>query len=379
MLNERLHQENSLLAGCLEAEYLRVFRQEPLEKLGGALDSMGVRYSLYPTLTGLHQYLSPCSVRVPIAITVEPDQSSPSLWEFICETSAKTHLPIKIVGGGTNLYVPDSIGELNSIFIRFSGKTPPEEHLIGAGLLRFSAGTRTACAVRRAMDLGYDMSTLAGIPGTMGGAVCNNAGISDKGVNTADLVERIETFNFLTGKKTAFIPKEIPGFFGQRTSLFRRIPDKYAITEVVVGLDHVGFNEARERVLRRLEKRKAKDMEARHTAGSFYSNRIPDEIAQAIEPQLKYILRDEDFERVGSRVLARHVILAAARDLSVKGAYWTPNFAFLKVGQETTTYDVFQLIDETEERIRQIFKLEHLDSWLHQEVEFLKQQECYTD
>jgi len=90
------------------------------------------------------------------------------LLHVIQNCQAKT-IPYKVIGGGNNLYFAE---HYYGMIIKNSWK----ELSATANTLEASSGVDLFDLVVFAADHGYDMSGLAGIPGTVGGAVYGNAG-----------------------------------------------------------------------------------------------------------------------------------------------------------------------------------------------------------
>lgn len=90
---------------------------------------------------------------------------------------ARNHLPVFALGGGTNILVRD--GGIEGAVISFRslkkiGTLSEDSEWVN---LSVAAGTLLQSLVRYAQENGYSgMEGLAGIPGTVGGAICGNAG-----------------------------------------------------------------------------------------------------------------------------------------------------------------------------------------------------------
>jgi len=102
----------------------------------------------------------------------------------------KLKLPFFILGGGSNLLVSDK--GFNGLVIKFG---QPLSSYVSKGL-----------------------EWAVGIPGTIQGAVCSNAGAFKKSMK--DVVESVEVFDTETGKVKIFKNKDCK--FGYRDSIFRK-------------------------------------------------------------------------------------------------------------------------------------------------------------
>jgi UDP-N-acetylmuramate dehydrogenase len=83
-------------------------------------------------------------------------------------------LPLRILGGGSNLLVDDGDLQFAVITMRSLNLRP---FRIDSGLVRSSGGMRLSALIKRCAKSGLGgLEPLAGIPGTVGGAVVGNAG-----------------------------------------------------------------------------------------------------------------------------------------------------------------------------------------------------------
>lgn len=90
---------------------------------------------------------------------------------------ARNHLPVFALGGGTNILVKDGGIEGAVISFRSLKKIDTVSKDSEWVNLSVAAGTLLQSLVRYAQENGYSgMEGLAGIPGTVGGAICGNAG-----------------------------------------------------------------------------------------------------------------------------------------------------------------------------------------------------------
>jgi len=108
----------------------------------------------------------------PAAIFIEPpDEAS---FAMAYSRAAQARAPIHILGGGSNVLVPDE--GLEGVVISTRALNGSAAQVTGR-CMRVRAGTSLAAAVRCAAELGLSgLEPLAGIPGTIGGAVVMNAG-----------------------------------------------------------------------------------------------------------------------------------------------------------------------------------------------------------
>jgi len=108
----------------------------------------------------------------PAAIFIEPSDEASFAKAY--SRAAQAGVPIHILGGGSNVLVPDEGLEGVVISTRALNGSVPQ---VAGRCMRVRAGTSLAAAVRYAAELGLSgLEPLAGIPGTIGGAVVMNAG-----------------------------------------------------------------------------------------------------------------------------------------------------------------------------------------------------------
>lgn len=111
-------------------------------------------------------------------------------------------LPVTIVGTGTNLLVADEglRGVVVSLLHAFQ-QTEVLRSESGSLLVKTGAGVKKADLLEWAIGQGFaGLEFSAGVPGTLGGGVFMNAGT--KYGCYADILERLELFDFKTGLRT---------------------------------------------------------------------------------------------------------------------------------------------------------------------------------
>jgi UDP-N-acetylmuramate dehydrogenase len=197
-------------------------------------------------------------------------------------------LPIFVLGGGSNLLVSDNgfsgLVIKNEIKgIKFIDKSDDQVILeIGAGEVLDEA---VALSIIRNLS---GLENLSGIPGTIGGAVVQNAGAY--GVEIKDCLLSAAGFNSANGKEFILDNKECQ--YGYRDSFFKK-NKKYIITSVTLKLskksslkiDYAGLkdilgdkkeitsSDVREVILK-IRTEKLPDWHKVGTAGSFFKNPV---------------------------------------------------------------------------------------------------------
>jgi UDP-N-acetylmuramate dehydrogenase len=180
-------------------------------------------------------------------------------------------VPLHVLGGGANTLVADA--GVRGIVVRLPAGLGHEE-ACGEALL-LGAGQPTSRLWIRGHALGLvGMEFIAGIPGTVGGAVAMNAGT--KLGEMKDVVRRVE---LATADGAGFVDAAALGF-AYRTC---RLPPGAIVTRVEFGL-HVGDVEASERTMHddRERRRRTQPLD-RPSFGSTFRNPPGDFAGRLIE------------------------------------------------------------------------------------------------
>lgn len=169
-------------------------------------------------------------------------------------------VPWRVLGGGSNLLIADK--GVRGLVIQLSDMN----RIIPTGTrqLTVGAGCRLSHLVKEAVRLGYaGFESLAGIPGTVGGAVAGNAGAFDQQIS--DCLQ-----SALVAEDAAV---ELWGrdefHFGYRSSA---IDDKHMVLEVVFACERSDPKLLREKVAAAREHRRHAHAVKGATAGSVFKN-----------------------------------------------------------------------------------------------------------
>jgi UDP-N-acetylmuramate dehydrogenase len=120
-------------------------------------------------------------------------------------------MPIRLLGGGSNLLVRDD--GVSGAVIHLCGAGFDEIHVEGT-VLRAGGGALLSHVVSRSVSEGLaGLDTLVGIPGTVGGAVHGNAG-----GRTGDIGQFVKSVDVLTAGGERFTRTEDELSFGYRSS-----------------------------------------------------------------------------------------------------------------------------------------------------------------
>jgi UDP-N-acetylmuramate dehydrogenase len=131
----------------------------------------------------------------------------------ICSLLKRECLPFTVIGAGSNVIAPDE--GIEGIIVKTQA---PSARIVflGRGRVRADAGVMLIDLIKATARRGLTgIEPLAGVPGTVGGAVVMNAGTRD--VETASCVSRVEVLT-AAGRTRSFAAKECS--FGYRRSMF---------------------------------------------------------------------------------------------------------------------------------------------------------------
>jgi UDP-N-acetylenolpyruvoylglucosamine reductase len=298
----------------------------------------GIPFHLYKDLSSKQRFVKETGKAMAFIEIQTPEADTDMTWGRIADLSKMTGMPVMVFGGRTNTLISEK---------DYKGILVVQQYRQGRGKIRLNRGkVRTITAsgavslarvVKFACDRGYDLSYLAGIPGTLGGATVGNSGRSLTGESIGDHIQRITTFDLLGGTEVVFNLKSQGGFFKQRGSRLQRI--NYPTTELVVrsvilAPPFIG-EKAGEKLAERKEERKLKNAGAACSAGSFFINK--DDRLRGIEGGLTrdYIRR----------------LMEEGMKLNRRNIAWTKFYQFLRIGsswgEKPTDVEVAAFLQKT--------------------------------
>ena len=133
---------------------------------------------------------------------------------LICHNAWRAGIPLTILGAGSNVIAPDS--GIEGITVILSGSDVPPV-FFDNGILQVEAGVNLVELAKLAAEKGYSgFEPIAGIPGTVGGAIMMNAGTNDG--NISDILAKVELLT-PSGRRVHLINREMA--FGYRKSIFQ--------------------------------------------------------------------------------------------------------------------------------------------------------------
>ncbi len=178
-----------------------------------------------------------------------------------------------VLGNGSNLLVPDE--GLCGTTVKLGGQLRGlvvHEGADGAARVSAGAGLQNAVLLQRLDKLGIGgLGCLAGVPGTVGGAVAMNAGTA-----LGEIGERLLSVSGLDGRVIA--RAELPMEYRSGG-----LPPGFVVTSAVFSVDREGVAKERSRIAEHLARRKATQPLDLPSCGSVFRNPPGDHAGRLIE------------------------------------------------------------------------------------------------
>lgn len=193
------------------------------------------------------------------------------------------HVPVTIIGGGSNTLIDD--GEANALFIR---PTFVDTTLEGTTVIT-GAGESWDDVVAYSVEAGlYGLENLSGIPGSVGGAVVQNIGAY--GAALSESVAWVDVFDTHAQQRMRLTAAACG--FGYRDSVFKQHPERYIVLRLACALTRegavsIGYRDLAEyfsaheptlptvrAAVLTIRAGKFPDLTAEGTAGSFFKNPV---------------------------------------------------------------------------------------------------------
>ncbi|QQS15800.1 MAG: UDP-N-acetylmuramate dehydrogenase [Candidatus Moraniibacteriota bacterium] len=189
--------------------------------------------------------------------------------EDICEAlrwAKDRSTKVFVLGGGSNVLFSDSGWDGLVIKIELCDLAD-----MGEGRLRVGAGTLLHSAVECAKDHGYGgIERLAGIPGTIGGAVRGNAGAF--GAETASAVTSVRALDRETFRVREYSREECE--FSYRMSIFKKHPELVVLSAVLSLAPGQSPDDLEKTMRETIATRETKHPQRLLCAGSFFMNPV---------------------------------------------------------------------------------------------------------
>ncbi len=257
---------------------------------------------------------------------------------------------VAVIGGGTNLVVSDD--GFSGAVLRFTASRLESDH----ERIEADAGATLQALVDFTVDRGLKgLETLAGIPGTVGAAVCGNAGAYGHSIS-----ERIEAVHFYDGQGTRSLPARECAF-RYRESAFKRYRH-WIILRVELVLEPSDKLALRQRADDIQRVRDEKFPATMQCAGSIFKNllakNLPAELVKEVPPE---VVRE-------GKIPAGYFLDQAGVKGLVRGGMRVADYhANLVYNQgHGTARELCGLIQEMKDRVRSRFGIE-----LEEEVQYL--------
>ena len=179
-----------------------------------------------------------------------------------------------ILSGGSNVLAPSE--PLNALVIHVVG----DLYSASGGTVDTWTGTNLLALIRSMGAKGFGgWEKLAGIPGTIGGAVRGNAGAF--GTEIKDLVTSVRALNEKTGESRDFSKAECD--FSYRHSFFKDNPE-WIITRVQLKLDKSDLSKNQALIDETIAERERRHLQNVKAAGSFFMNPVaPQNVIEMFE------------------------------------------------------------------------------------------------
>jgi UDP-N-acetylmuramate dehydrogenase len=178
------------------------------------------------------------------------------------EWTRKEGMPFVVLAGGSNVLVPDD--GIIGLVIRVRG----DLYEFGEGFVDAWAGTNLFALIQAMSRLGWGgWEKLAGIPGSVGGAVRGNAGAF--GPEIKDFIQNVIALNTRTGETKEMSNDECD--FSYRHSFFKDNPE-WLVLRARLQLQKVAPEESARRVEETIAEREKRHLQNVCAAGSFFMN-----------------------------------------------------------------------------------------------------------
>lgn len=238
-------------------------------------------------------------------------------------------VPFFVLGGGSNVLFADE--GFGGLVIRYAG--PALFDLI----------------VSNAKDGLGGWENLAGIPGTIGGAVRGNAGAF--GSEIKDFIDEVSGLNVATNELRVFASDECD--FSYRHSFFKDHPE-WVVVNTKVHLTEVNPQESARRIADTIAERERRHLQNVRAAGSFFMNPVaPDHIVAQFESEKNAISRES---RVPAGWLIEKAGLKGAIEGGAQASMQHPNYLINATGSATAS-DVRVLAARIKEAVHAQFDI----------------------
>ena len=258
---------------------------------------------------------------------------------------ARTHaLRFAILSGGSNVLVPDE--GLNAVVIHIV----EGEHVFSDNILRADAGCDLLNLIKAASAERFGgWEKLAGIPGSIGGAVRGNAGAF--GSEIKDFLSSVHAFNTTTLESQGFVHPYMS--FAYRDSFFKQNPE-WVITGVTVELMPVKREQSEKLIEETIVEREKRHLQNVRAAGSFFMNpAAPQRVVAMFEKEKKVKSRES---RVPAGWLSEKAGMKGAVVGGARASEQPPNYIVNE--KDATAKDVLVLAAKIKDAVKKQFAID---------------------
>jgi UDP-N-acetylmuramate dehydrogenase len=257
----------------------------------------------------------------------------------------KKKLPFFILGGGSNVLFSDN--GFNGLVIKLQNT----QYEIRNTNVIAGAGVSLQKLVLETAKKGLSgLENLAGIPGTLGGAIWGNAGAFGREIG--DLVEEVKVLDAGSSKLEVKKLRNKDCKFGYRDSIFKR-KKNWIILEATLRLKKGKKKEIEEKIKEFLRLRKEKQPLEFPSAGSVFKNVPVEKVPKKIQEKFK--------EKIKDGFLPAGVLIEAAglKGFQIGGAKISEKHANFIVNVENArAKDVVKLIELIKKEVKRKFNIE---------------------
>lgn len=279
-----------------------------------------------------------------VAVTNEQTLQKALAWA--CEKK----LPFFMLGGGSNVLVDDT--GFNGLVAHVT----MNRCSIDAPIMSIEAGCVLKDCIEEAAMAGLGgWEKLAGIPGSVGGAVRGNAGAF--GTEIKDVIHEVVAIHTCSYERRVFTLAECD--FGYRHSFFKVNPE-WVIVSATVQLRPTEPEAGRAVILETVAEREKRHLQSVRTAGSFFMNPIaPEHVVKYFELDKQTTAREH---RVPAGWLIEKVGMKGARVGGAIASQQHPNYLVNETG-DATAADIVALAEQIKAAVHKEFGIE-----LHEEI-----------
>ena len=257
----------------------------------------------------------------------------------------KREIPFFIFGGGSNVLFSDE--GFDGLVIKLSNT----QYEIRNTKVTAEAGVPLQKLVLETAKKGLSgLENLAGIPGTLGGAIWGNAGAFGREIG--DLVEEVKILKIENCKLQIAKLKKKDCKFGYRDSIFKKRKN-WIILEATLKLKKGKRKEIEEKIKEVLKLRKEKQPLEFPSAGSVFKNVPIEKVPKKIQEKFK--------EKIKNGFLPAGALIEAAnlKGYQIGGAKISEKHAnfIVNVGKAKAN-DVMQLIEKIKKEVKKKFRVQ---------------------